>query len=95
MSPEAKNYKQVSDTVKAEIQTTKRRVIYLFMEYITNHAKEKAFVVCFFFSSSYNEYIRKAYVNYTNKIFKSRIRYQQKAGICESKFNSILLFSLP
>lgn len=49
MSPEAKNYKQVSDTVKAEIQTTKRRVFYLFMEYITNHAKEKAFVVCFFF----------------------------------------------
>lgn len=50
MSPEAKNYKQVSDTVKAEIQTTKRRVFYLFMEYITNHAKEKAFVFfCLFF----------------------------------------------
>lgn len=52
MSPEAKNYKQVSDTVKAEIQATKRRVFYLFMEYITNRAKEKAFVVfCFFFPS--------------------------------------------
>lgn len=52
MSPEAKNYKQVSDTVKAEIQATRRRVFYLFMEYITNRAKEKAFVVfCFFFPS--------------------------------------------
>lgn len=61
MTPEAKNYKQVTlyrKLIKAEIQTMKRRVFYLFMKYITHDAKEKKL----FFSSD-NEYRREAYVN--------------------------------